>query len=95
MRKKRNKTLEIILIIIIIILLLLGGIFLVVLLSKDTGMRYYNVILSGNSGELSLTANSNNLAPNREIVSKPILVNVTPESESAYIRAKIIFENDS
>lgn len=58
-------------------------------------MKYYDVKLSGNSGNLTLSSNSKKLAPNLEIISRPVTVNITSDSASSFIRAKIVFESDS
>lgn len=94
-RRKKNKALRITLIVVAILLLCVGIFCAIYFLSKEKSMKYYEVRLSGNSGNLTLSSNSKKLAPNLEIISRPVTVNITTDSANSFIRAKIIFESDS
>lgn len=96
MKKRRtNKALRITLIVVAILLLCTGIFCAVYFLGQEKSMKYYEVKLSGNGGNLTLSSNSKRLAPNLEIISRPVSVNITNDSASSFIRAKITFESDS
>ena len=94
-RRKTNKALRITLIVSAILLLCVGIFCAIYFLSKEKSMKYYEVRLSGNGGNLTLSSNSKKLAPNLEIINRPVTINITNDSANSFIRAKIIFESDS
>jgi len=94
-KKQKNKTLQVLLIILLILLLLVGVVIGIVFLTKNREMKYYNVSLSNNTGSFTLSLNSNKLAPNSDIITRPITINLNELSENAFVRVKVIFENDS
>lgn len=93
--KSSNKSLRIILILSIVLVLVAGISVGIYFLLKNRGMRFYEIELSKNLGQISLSTQSKTLAPNSEIIDRPVMVNITNESSNSYIRAKIVFENDS
>lgn len=96
MKKRRsNKALKVSLIILLILLISVGIFCAIYFLSKNKKMNYFEVNLAGQNSELSLTNYSKNLAPNTEIVSRPITINITEESSNSFLRAKLFFENSS
>lgn len=97
MRAKKNKSLKVILIL-IACLAALGGAFCAVYFSIDRDyIKYYNVSLNSNSGAVKLSSNCKKLSPNENILDKnsTVMVSLGAKSENSYIRAKIVFENNS
>lgn len=95
MAKRKNKGLKIFLIVFLAIFFIVGifiGIYFALL---GSGARFYNVELSSTTGQLNLSSESKNLAPNSLILSKPVTVSITKDSSPVFLRAKIIFESDS
>ena len=94
-RKQKNKGLKITLIIVLALCLIAGIFCAIYFLSKDKGMKYYQIELVDNRAELPLTTNSKRLAPNMEIINRPVSISLTENSSKSYMRAKIIFESNS
>jgi len=95
MRANQKKSLKIVLVSVIVLVLLAGigvGIYFML---KNREMRYFLVEISTQSSGLVLTNESKTLAPNSEIINRPIKVNVTNKSSTAFLRAKIVFSSDS
>ena len=95
MRANQKKSLKIIILIIAVIILIAAisvGVYFVI---KNRQMRYYLVELSTNANGITLSGESKGLAPSATIISRPVLVNVTENSTSSFLRAKIIFSSDS
>ena len=90
-----NKGLKTFLIIFLAIVVIAGvfvGIFFAL---SGNSNRYYFVKINDNSGQLNLSSESNSLAPDSLILSRPVTVGITKESSQVYLRAKIVFESDS
>lgn len=91
MRANQNKSLKIVIIILVILLLLIGISVAIYFILKNRDMRYYKVELSTSADGLNLSSNSKTLAPNSDIINRPVVVSVSNKSASAFIRAKIVF----
>lgn len=95
MAGKKNKSLKVVLTIVLCLLLISGigvGIYFA---QKNKKMKYYEVSLSSNTGSFVLSSQSKSLSPYSNIIDKPVVVNVANESNSSFIRGKIIFESNS
>jgi len=95
MKANQNKSLKIILISVLVLIILSGIAVGIYFALKNKQMRYYLVEISTNSNGLTLSSESQGLSPNSNIISRPVMVNVSNKSSSAFIRAKIVFSSDS
>ena len=95
MRKKKNNVLKVFFIILAAIIVVAGIIVAVIFSSNNNSLKYYNVKITNSSGELTLSGEKLSLAPNSKIVNRPITVNITNDSENCFLRARVVFENNS
>lgn len=96
MRKKQgNKSLKIILILSLVVILLAGAAVGIFFALKNRSMRYYLVEISTMANGITLSNESKSLSPNSNVLSRPVLVNVTSKSSSSYLRAKVVYSSNS
>lgn len=95
MAGKKNKSLKVVLVILMCLILATAIGIGIYFARKNAKIKYYEVSLSSNTGEISLSTESKSLSPFSTIINRPVVVNISKESSPSYIRAKIIFETDS